>query len=1061
MNRQSEYLYDVFISYADTDRAWVEGYLLDTLLQAGVHCHSATAFKVGVPRLLEFEQAIQQSRRILLVLSPAYLADDVNQFTDLLAQSYGLETATWPVIPLVLHPVKLPPRLVALVSIDATDPADWLHTIKHLCEELQRPLFAPALKPPCPYPGMVPFRESDSHRFFGREREMQEMVERLRLHPFLAVIGRSGSGKSSLVFAGLIPTLRKSSLFGPGEWIVRILRPGETPLKSLRATLDQDSVDPVAAVTQIVGTARTEHFGHQHLLLVIDQFEELFTLAQSESLPFQETLLQLIKIPGCYLILTIRSDFYDDVMGTPLWSEIQVHRLEVLPLDSDGLRQAIVRPAEELKVFIDPVLVERLVTEAAGEPGILPLVQETLVLLWERLERRFLPLSAYEALASSAGGKQTGLQVAMARRANATLAGLSSEQQAIARRIFLRLVQFGAGRPDTRRQQPVAALYTMCEDPSVVEQTLDALTNARLLTLSGEEGETAHKHVDIAHEALISGWPALQEWVSDRQEAEKTRRILESKAQEWVRLGQGAGGLLDATELTEAEQWLESSDAGELGYSEILLKLVETSRTTINPGWHRWGTISLLLGGLAFAALLGVLYVQTEPFSFVWKIPIWITVVVALFVMFGFLRKSGAYLGQQLSHMVVKQRRFQIGVGILMISAVALWVLFGIETGRLTAYCEHLGYQRPSGNIIHIAVIDKGLQPLQAEVFNRTLLRNNPLKSWIVTPENGEKCTAFFTYRLELSRTELPNSQEVSFSVEAKPPLSNKPKPIEVGPERCEMLATLAHKVLEQLGIVSMAKNMQLPPAFNCRYLILTEDTLLAINKKNYKEAESYAQEAVKLEPNHPIAHQYLGLVYLDTERYPQAIAELKMAHELLPGYVPFLTDLATACYRQGDYECAERNNLKLIHTEFTDSDPNYWKAIAYNNLSIVYRAKDEYMKAQVALAQGMKLLSLIKEGKGQSGKLESALYKNQGILDFCGGKWSEAIETLKYAHQIDRDFEKEILYYLARSYEEMGDESQACQYWQHYDSTPSDGLFKERERQRDDVRQRQHTCQD
>ena len=572
MTEQAE-TYDLFISHADADRAWVEGYLLNVLTQAGVRCHSDAAFVLGVPRLLEFERAVQQSQRTLLVLSPAYLAEGFNQFTDLLAQSYGLETATWPVIPLILHPVKLPPRLAMLTALDATDPALWLAVVERLCAELQRPVPGPAPKPPCPYPGMIPFSEDDSGRFFGRDKEVQSLLERLRLHPFLTVIGPSGSGKSSLVFAGLIPALRKSGLFGPGGWLVRTLRPGETPLAALATALGGDPADPARAVSVLLATEPNA----RRLLLVVDQFEELFTLAGQDAMPFQETLLRLAETPNCYVVLTIRADFYPDLMATPLWREIQAHRIEVLPLDEDGLRQAIVKPAEDVGVFVAGGLVEQLVADAVGEPGMLPLLQETLVLLWERLERRFLPLSAYKALGDA---RRTGLQVAMARRADAALAELSPEQQAIARRIFLRLVQFGEGRADTRRQQPVAALLAAGDEPFLFEQTLRHLTDNRLLTPSSEK-EGAGRQVDIAHEALITGWPTLQEWLAERREVEQTRRRLEAKAAEWVRLGRGSGGLLDEVALLEAERWLTSPDAADLGYSETLPALVQASRATI------------------------------------------------------------------------------------------------------------------------------------------------------------------------------------------------------------------------------------------------------------------------------------------------------------------------------------------------------------------------------------------------------------------------------------------------------------------------------------------------
>jgi len=582
VSEQAGYTYDLFISYADAERAWVEGYLLDALTQAGVRCHTEAAFALGVPRLLEFERAVQESRRTLLVLSPAYLAEGFTQFTDLLAQSYGLESATWPVIPLILRPVELSPRLALLTALDATDPADWSQAIARLCAELQRAAPGPAPRPACPYPGMVPFGEEDSERFFGREREARELVERLRLHPFLAVIGPSGSGKSSLVFAGLIPALRRSGLFGPGGWLVRTQRPGEAPLAALAAALGGDPANLAETVPALLATEPDA----RRLLLVVDQFEELFTLACADVEAFQQALLRLAETPkstdqetdkrmtNCWVVLTVRADFYPDLMAALLWPAIQAHRAEVLPLDKDGLRQAITRPAEHAGVFVETALVERLVADAAGEPGVLPLVQEALVLLWERLERRFLPLSAYEALG---GAGRTGLQAAMARRADAVLAGLVPEQQAIARRIFLRLVQFGEGRADTRRQQPVSALRAAGDAPGTFECTLEHLARSRLLTLSGEE-RAAGRQVDIAHEALIAGWPTLQRWLSEHRDAEQIRRRLDDKTKEWVRLGRGSGGLLDKVELAEAERWLGSPDAADLGYSEVLPALVGGSR---------------------------------------------------------------------------------------------------------------------------------------------------------------------------------------------------------------------------------------------------------------------------------------------------------------------------------------------------------------------------------------------------------------------------------------------------------------------------------------------------
>lgn len=567
--------YDLFISYAQENRPWVEGYLLNTLEAAGVRVHTEEAFALGVPRLLEFEKAVKNSKRTLLVLTPAYLAENFVQFVDLLAQSYGLETATWPVIPLLLEPAELPTRLAMLTLLDATNPDEWEVVISRLLQTFEQSLPEVSPMPDCPYPGMIPFTEADSARFFGRDAEIQEMLERLRLHPFLTVIGPSGSGKSSLVYAGLLPALRQSHLFGKGEWQFHTMRPGENPYKTLKTILDN--------LQRGVGGLK------ENTLLFVDQLEETFTSSGEEAIKFQETILKLTRVPNLYIVLTVRADFYTDLMASLLWELIQEHRLEVTPLDANGLRAAIIQPAEQSGVFIESALVERLLAHAVGEPGVLPLVQETLVLLWEKIERRFLPMRAYASLVMPrqqyGEAPRTGLQVAIARRADHTLQQLSQNGKQIAHRIFLRLIQFGEGRADTRRQQRADHLRSETDDLQMFENTLRALANNRLITLSGEETQTggdAQRRVDISHEALISGWPTLQQWIVERRETELSRRQLESKAAEWVRLGAATGGLLDEIEYHEAERWLENPDAADLGHSPELMEFIRTSRGAID-----------------------------------------------------------------------------------------------------------------------------------------------------------------------------------------------------------------------------------------------------------------------------------------------------------------------------------------------------------------------------------------------------------------------------------------------------------------------------------------------
>lgn len=435
----------------------------------------------------------------------------------------------------------------------------------------------------CPYPGMVPFRAEDAARFYGRDAEIERMVGLLRGQRFMMVIGPSGSGKSSLVRAGLLPELARSRYFESGFWLIREMRPGPRPLEVLAQVLERADDDAPFAY-ETVQDLLEAHPPAKRLLLLVDQFEEVFTQAEREEGARFIAALQGLRAPeNCALVLTLRADFYPDLMESYLWPVDPSQRVEVAPLRGAALREAIERPAENVGVKLEKSLVERLLTDAADEPGALPLLQETMRLLWEEMEGRLIPYGAYERLSRRGSGPgpqrpESGLAAAIAMKADATMAEFSSAQQAIARRTFLRLIQFGEGRADTRRQQPLSALRAADDDAALFERTLEHLTDHRLLTRAGA-GEQASAVVDIAHESLITGWSRLRGWAEERREAEQVRRRLESKAAEWVRLGRGAGGLLDETELPEAERWLASADAKDLGHGEALPALVHASQT--------------------------------------------------------------------------------------------------------------------------------------------------------------------------------------------------------------------------------------------------------------------------------------------------------------------------------------------------------------------------------------------------------------------------------------------------------------------------------------------------
>lgn len=602
MSDQAIYQYDLHISYAEANNAWVQGYLIPALGLPEQRVITRQAFRPGAPLVTEFERAVTSSRYTILILSPAYLADEWSSLGEQLASYLTIDQQQERLIPLRLEPCAVPLRINFRVGLDCINQANWESEISRMRALLNQP--EPLLgRINCPYRGMVPFRADDARFFFGRESEIDDMLQRLRHQGFLMVVGDSGSGKSSLINAGLLPKLNESTYFPPGYWLVRTMRPGNQPLQVLSQIVGVDLSQPAESITTLLA----DHPPAQRLLLVIDQFEELFTQARREDQSqFITTLRALRAIGSCALLIALRGDFfYTDLTDSALWPVPISERLEIAPLRGEALRAAIEKPAARKGVYLEAGLVQRLLDDAVDQPGVLPLVQETMVQLWDKMERCFISLDAYGQLGA---GERSALAGALVTKANATLMTLaqrSPHHETIARRIFMRLVQFGEGRPDTRRQQSESALRSKDDDLLVFDETLQHLAQNRLLTLSGEEGDKDRK-VDIAHEALFTEWPALKERVREWRTAEQTRRRLEDWATNWVERGRDSKALLNPVELDQVDQWLNSPAAGELGYSADLVALAGASRKALRiQRLRQWSTAASV--SIVVLALLAVL----------------------------------------------------------------------------------------------------------------------------------------------------------------------------------------------------------------------------------------------------------------------------------------------------------------------------------------------------------------------------------------------------------------------------------------------------------------------
>jgi WD40 repeat protein len=425
-------------------------------------------------------------------------------------------------------------------------------------------------EPVNPYKGLRAFQESDSDDFFGREALVQKLLDRLQeLHPlarFLAVVGPSGSGKSSVVKAGVIPALRKNAIPASDKWFIVEMLPGLHPLDEIESALLKIAVTPPVALSNLLradekglgeAVKRVLPDDAAELLLVIDQFEEVFTQVESENerTHILNSLRAAILDPASRLrvIVTLRADFYDRPLNYEGFGSLMRDRTEVvLPLSAEELQQAIAGPAERVGLLVEPALVAEMVSEIQDEPGALPLLQYALTEVFEKREGITLTLEAYRASGGALG--------ALAHRAEELYQTFNEEQQATTRQIFLRLVTLGEGTEDTRRRVLWAELIAIeGYDDTIMQDVLELYGKYRLLTF-GADPQTREPTVEVAHEALIRQWQRLREWLNESRESVRLQRRLIAALSDWQNQGRDASFLASGTRLVQYESLLESTN---------------------------------------------------------------------------------------------------------------------------------------------------------------------------------------------------------------------------------------------------------------------------------------------------------------------------------------------------------------------------------------------------------------------------------------------------------------------------------------------------------------------
>jgi len=460
-----------------------------------------------------------------------------------------------------------------------------------------------------PAPGVSPFKglpffdEADADWFFGREALADRLATRLAPaatgngHPpsrFLAVVGASGSGKSSLVRAGLLPRLRGAPGRAPPFASIHLLTPTAHPLQALAASLAQPAPSVTANAALLDDLARDSRALHLYtrwgapalreanartapagatpsrLLLIVDQFEELFTLcrAESERQAFIDNLLYAADLGTdgpVTVLITLRADFYPHCADYAGLRAALVQQQEYIgPMSVDELRQAVERPAALGGWAFEPGLVDQILHDVGDEPGALPLLSHALLETWRHRRWRTLTLRSY----AEAGR----VQGAIATTAEAVYQSLPPAEQAIASAIFLQLTELGEGTPDTRRRAALSDLLPPGETAaSAVAAVLQLLSAARLIT----QGEGV---VEVAHEALIREWPTLRQWLSEDREGLRLHRRLSEAAQGWAALERDPSELYGGPRLAQALEW----EAGHpRAFSPLEAEFVEASRARV------------------------------------------------------------------------------------------------------------------------------------------------------------------------------------------------------------------------------------------------------------------------------------------------------------------------------------------------------------------------------------------------------------------------------------------------------------------------------------------------
>ncbi|HTI22049.1 MAG TPA: hypothetical protein VL652_13725, partial [Kutzneria sp.] len=419
-----------------------------------------------------------------------------------------------------------------------------------------------------PYPGLLAFSVGNAQYFFGREQLTATLVDRLgdpRRDGPVAVVGASGSGKSSLLRAGLVPTIEGMDLATPRRWSWLLFTPGNKPVEALASSLAQGTGRPPSELLALIqddpGELAAVLDGSERLVIVIDQFEELFTLCDDEAQ--RRIFVAALTALNAAVVYGVRADFYGHCARFPELLASLERAVVVGPMTASALRETIERPAALAGLELEPGLADLLLRDLGAEEdtgGVLPLLAHALLATWQVREGNRLTLQGYAEVG--------GIHRAIATTADATYARFDPAGRDLVRRLLLRMVHVGEGVEVTRARVDRASLIDGAADPETAAAVLDALARARLVTVDEHTAE-------ISHEALLRSWPRLRQWVADNRESLRLHQQLAQDARSWQRDGRDDSGLYRGAKLAIALNW--APDDGSL--APIERELLDASRS--------------------------------------------------------------------------------------------------------------------------------------------------------------------------------------------------------------------------------------------------------------------------------------------------------------------------------------------------------------------------------------------------------------------------------------------------------------------------------------------------